>query len=266
MLKFIWLIASSVIAEVLLIGSSNSTSSFSSFENILKTNIIPYKKFFVDSVETLNLTNMDGSPKYSLIIFPNSYYWWYNPEGNWKPLMTKEQNEELEKYESEFGVRRISCNIYPVSLNVKPVNDDNPGCCVGENEFYFDESNSRKLSSIGIYHYPAKIVNSTYVKPVLFSKMGVIATVTSSNDTETLEFYTSFGAWSSTSNYLAKYALIWGFRDSLPDNRPPSPEDYPSSGFRANVELAIFGIFVLVCFFLEWIYSFYLLMAEIFSH
>ncbi len=205
--------------QVLLIGTSNSTNSFSSFENILIKRKIFYDKFYTDKQESLKLLTENNTPKYSILIIPNSYYWWYNPYGNWQKILTAEQENMLNQYQNQYNIKRIECNIYPSLQNVQPKDSANPGCCSFENFFYFNENSNLKMSSIGIYHYPAQIANSSNITPFLFSDRGVIGTIVSNYQTQTtMQFYTAFGGWSSTSNYLATYSLNWAFGGQMPDN------------------------------------------------
>ncbi len=217
--------------KVLLIGNNGSHDAFRAYEEVFEGYGIPYNRYVVDFGETLQLKNTDGSGKYSLVVFPNSYYW-SDPTGTWTTILNSDQQATLDAYETEFKIRRVASNIYPWDEHVRPKNSANPGCCSGENLFSFNESvisnivpnlglsEGATLSSIGLYHYPAEVFDYSITTPIVLSSAGIIATINNKSDgRQMMHFYTPFGSWSFTSSTLSHLVVNWGFKNIIPGYR-----------------------------------------------
>ena len=222
--------------KILILTVTGTTGGSDTFKKYLTAQNMTYDVLAIPSTGyngTLPLeTNNQG--KYNTIIFSDGLIS-YNYNGQYRSALTTAQLTQLETYEKSYQSIRIFFNVYPSSnYGVSLLNSTSPGCCASnvEQVYRWDSSAftnlnmtgvsiTSSMSSIGMYHYPAIITNTTTNKAVLtadalspnYTKSSVIGTSRILADKRNqLVFFTAIGNWSTTSQTLARYSVQWALQ------------------------------------------------------
>ncbi len=263
--------------KVLLLTGIPSTGT-QTLKSQLTTLKLPFDTISVPSTgynAAITLTNGDQG-LYSAIIFPDGLCSVLDESmGMYVSALNESQWAQINNYEREFKIKRVLFNIYPsVNQSTQLVNQTKPGCCAKDVEqtFKWDPNafnsiNGTKidvnapLSSVGMYHYPANIINGN-ARPILYAEplapsypdtsvVGLILNYPT--ERQELVFHTSIGDWSMTSQTLARYALYWAYKETstpLPTAEEPVtvPTD-PSASSASSVYHSLLLTIILLFLF-----------------
>ena len=150
----------------------------------------------------------------------------------YRSALTAAQWQQLYDYQTAFGVRMVRIDVFPTAdFGSAAADAGGAGCCDNieqlisyTNATGFPTANLKTgvtLSTIGLYHYPAKIVDATTTWQI--AKFGPASTFTSdtvaavinrfpngAGHREQMVFFISWGSnWSPTSNYLQHGYIQW---------------------------------------------------------
>ncbi|KAJ0418828.1 hypothetical protein BJY00DRAFT_324632 [Aspergillus carlsbadensis] len=145
--------------------------------------------------------------------------------GTWASGLTPAQWNQLYAYQLKYRVRLVEYDVTPGSrFGTRPVAG---GCCDNveqmvsfSNTSGFPSAGLRTgatVSTLGLWHYPAVVVNSTTTKPIatfapnqLFANETVAAVINNFNGREQMAFFIAFDTtWSATSTYLQHAWITW---------------------------------------------------------
>jgi hypothetical protein len=233
-----WAAAQTLIPQprVLMLTTTTMTGGTDTFKNYLNAQQMPYDIITVPMGGYTGALPLEtnGQGKYNMIVFPDGLVS-YNYTGQFRSALTTTQFTQLETYEKNYRAIRVFFNVYPsADYGVSLLNATVPGCCaLRVEQLYRWDSNAfanlnmtgvsitTPLSSVGLYHYPATISNTTTNKPIMtadalspnYTKSSVIGTSRSLADGRNqLVFFTAIGNWSATSQTLVRYSVQWSLQ------------------------------------------------------
>jgi hypothetical protein len=145
--------------------------------------------------------------------------------GSWASGLTPEQWNQLYAYQLKYHVRLVEYDVTPGGrFDTEPV----AGTCCDNVEQLISLSDTSDfpsaglrtgaaVSTTGLWHYPAVIVNSTTTKPIatfapntLFANETVAAVINNFDGREQMAFFLAFDTtWSATSTYLQHAWITW---------------------------------------------------------
>jgi hypothetical protein len=219
----------SVYQTALVIASDDNTAAQAT--SILQGYGAPYVLLAVPqagiSLPSLESTSIESSiGNFGLIIIIGQVSYNYGGSIGYASALTSAQLDALYAYQTKYNIRMIQLGVYPTAIDGMDVIAG--GCC--SDEQYVRLTNTSivptaglkiaNLSTLNMYHYPAKVTNSSGITPFLTfaansefaseSIGGVIKVY--STGREEMSFFISGGAWSLTSQYLAHIWFTWGYR------------------------------------------------------
>jgi len=225
----------SVKSTVLIITISSNDPTTATY--VLNAYGIPYQILTVPqggtALPALNNTLSGGAVEgqYGLFVIQSQVSYDYG-NSTWHSALTTAQWQSLYDYQAAFKVRMVHLNAYPTNFSFGA--DALGGCCVPGDEQYVKLSaavqssrfptaglKSAQLSTNGVWHYPAKIIdrNATRTTPFLtfatnaqFTKNTVGGVINTYPGREQMVFFVSFATWSPTSTYLSHIWIHWGTR------------------------------------------------------
>jgi hypothetical protein len=218
------------VANTILVLARTQTSSYTATSGLSGYGI-PFQLQIVPQsgivLPTLNSSTTQGN--YGGIIILGEVSYDYGSNG-WASALTEDQFQQLYDYQTAFGVRMVRLDAYPGPYFGVTPTIAGSGCCGSgveqlisfTNSSSFPTANLRQgatISSQGIWHYPATIVDpaSTWeVAGVQPSSDGTFSTNSSvaviHRDGQRLEmvWFTSWATnWALTSNYLQHSYIAW---------------------------------------------------------
>ncbi|KAJ5647947.1 hypothetical protein N7490_004319 [Penicillium lividum] len=152
----------------------------------------------------------------------------YDYSTGWASGLTDDQWSQLYAYQLEYGVRMVQYDVYPGSDYGTSVVGS--GCCdTGvEQEFYFTDISDFPTSGIrtgvaanvsteGLYHYSASILNTSNTKPIasfaansVVTTESVAAVINDFDGRQQMVFFLSLDpSWSSTSAFVQHAWITW---------------------------------------------------------
>jgi hypothetical protein len=190
--------------------------------------LVPETGFKLPTLETKSLCK-EPVGLYGLIVIL-SRVMYEGGDGGWKSAFTRQQWRKLYTYQHKYAVRMVQLNIPPAYVDgVEGVEPD--GCCESEEQFVklIDTSfiptaglRRRPLSTLNLWHYPARIVDSdpedttpflTFSRNSQFPEKTVAGVIKSYHGfREEMNFFIGGGSWSETTMYLGHVWFTWGFR------------------------------------------------------
>jgi hypothetical protein len=219
----------SIYQTALVIASDDNTAAQAT--SILQGYGAPYVLLTVPqagtSLPSLESTSIESNiGNFGLIIIIGQVSYNYGGSFGYASALTSAQWDVLYTYQTKYGVRMIQLGIYPSAIEGMDVVAG--GCCSGEQ--YVRLTNTSivptaglkitDLSTLNMYHYPAKVTNPSGITPFLtFAANSEIASESIggvikvySTGREEMSFFISGGTWSVTSQYLAHIWFTWGYR------------------------------------------------------
>ncbi|KAL3422766.1 hypothetical protein PVAG01_06923 [Phlyctema vagabunda] len=221
------IIATSVSSTVLVIARSNATA-YSGYSG-LRAYRIPYQVLVVPQ-EGAILPALNSSLKvgnFGAIVILSEVSYDYGTAG-FRSALTSDQWLQLYTYQLAFGVRMVRIDVYP---SADSGTEAQGGCCgagIDQTVSISDTSNfptaglvkGALMSTTGLYHYPANIINTTLATE--FAQFGIatgypqVSTAGVINNIagrEQMVFFTSSATdWSETSNLLMHAWIHWATR------------------------------------------------------
>lgn len=200
---------------------------------------------------TIQLVNPDGSAKYSALVICSDRLA-YESAGSYPSALTDDQWAQFEAYQTKFGIRRVSFGVWPgpsMGINWPPSGD----CCNVADHGTDDQlafitpealtlanftgiNATGRFSTKGLAHYPTTLYNLTksdgwgmaipilelVPTPKVFTtgQRWIAGAVTIyPNSRQDMNFFMSFGPWSTTSLVLQHLWIQWALRSSYPGHR-----------------------------------------------
>lgn len=200
---------------------------------------------------TLELTNADGSPRYSALVICTDRLA-YESGGAYPSALTDAQWAQFEAYQVKYGVRRVTFGVWPgpsMGINWPPAGD----CCRAADHGTDDQLASitpealsminftginptGQFSTKGLSHYPTTLYTlaksdgwGTAVPILEFAPTSKVftagqrwiggAVTTYPNNRQDMNFFMAFGPWSTTSLVLQHLWIQWALRSSYPGYR-----------------------------------------------
>lgn len=184
------------------------------------------------------LRGSSGEPLYRLLVFCVDRVSYFYSKSGWASAFSDDQWRQIEDYQRMYQVRKVSFDVYPLGVpGVDFASTNNAtGCCNPDVEqtlrWYPDTvlsslsistkiANPSELTTVGLYHYPAVVTNTTFNTPFMkfaalppdFPTESVAAIVVRQDQREEMLFFLTFATWSPTSAYLCDAWIQWGMRD-----------------------------------------------------
>ncbi|KAH6612971.1 hypothetical protein C7974DRAFT_322017 [Boeremia exigua] len=202
-------------------SSISATSGFKGYG-------IPYELVIVPqagiSLPVLNGSSSQGSYGGFVVLGEVSYDY----GGSWRSALSPEQWQQLYDYQNTFGARMVRLDVYPGPDFGAATAIDGAGCCNAgveqlvsiSNATSFPTANLKEgatISTQGLWHYPAKITDSSKaIEVAQFSPGGSFTTATTAavinsfGRRQQMVWFTSWATdWSPTSNFLQHAFIHW---------------------------------------------------------
>jgi len=182
-------------------------------------------------------------PKYKVIVFPNGRISYdladysLTTQSDWQSALKNDQWEYFYQYSRNYGARLVFLNEYPSNYTGTVLYHEYVGDeakikyqlkqqIIAEKGIPEEQTiNESILTTSGIYHFPAKIVdnhNGITAKPLLyfsptnnFPEQTVAAVTVDNNGAQYVAFFMAFGEWSTTSTALNVIWLTWATQKDL---------------------------------------------------
>lgn len=190
---------------------------------------IPYQTILVPAsgVTLPALTSSPTSGNYGGIVIVSEVSYQYGT--SFLSALTTAQWDEIFQYQATFGVRLVRLDSYPSpEFGVTTASDAGQGCCnTGEEQTIaitdsseFPTANIKtnaELATTGLWHYPAKITNSTIATPIAkfgtnpdFPSDSVAAIINDFGNRKQMVWFIGWAAeWSITSTFLQHTWIHW---------------------------------------------------------
>ncbi|ORX51381.1 hypothetical protein BCR36DRAFT_325511 [Piromyces finnis] len=235
-----------VTSDFLVITIENDSSNdYASAIKTFKQYDIPYNVFKIPKSGVSNeeldkqiyctLSNGEKAAKYKVIVFPNGRVSYNHAESqsgsNWQSALTYDQWEYFYDYSRNYSSRLVFLNEYPSNYTstrvYKEYKDEEAERVYQQKQILIAQEdiseaetiNNSNLSTEGIYHFPAVIVdenNGISVEPLLFfsensdiPEKTVAAVLVDNNGAQYAAFFMAFGEWSKDSTALNIVWLTW---------------------------------------------------------
>ncbi|ORX51382.1 hypothetical protein BCR36DRAFT_411849 [Piromyces finnis] len=182
-------------------------------------------------------------PKYKVLVFPNGRISYdhadysQTSQSDWQSALRYDQWELFYDYSRSYGARLVFLNEYPSNYTstslYREFNEEEAKInyqlkqrIIAEKGITEEETiNNSILTTSGIYHFPAKIVdygNGVTAEPLLYfgetlnyPEKTVAAVTVNNNGALYVAFFMAFGEWSSTSTALNIVWLTWATQKDL---------------------------------------------------
>ncbi|CEL06526.1 hypothetical protein ASPCAL09701 [Aspergillus calidoustus] len=215
----------SILAAHILVIARDSAQASIAFSG-LNAYGIPYTTLLVPQTgaQLPELDSPDGGGRFGGIVVAGEVSYDYG-NGTWTSGLTAAQWSQLYAYQLKYHVRLVEYDVSPGSkFGTKPV----AGACCENMEQLVSFSNTSgfpsaglrtgaAVSTKGLWHYPAAIVNSTSTRAIatfapnqLFANETVAAVINNFDGREQMAFFIAFDTtWSATSMYLQHAWITW---------------------------------------------------------
>lgn len=218
------------VSSTVLVIARDAVSAYSAWSG-LNDRGIPYETLIVPStgvtLPTLNSSATEG--KYGAIVVMSEVSYFYTGLG-YESALTADQWQTLYNYQVSFHARLVRLDSYPsAAFGTQAL-----GSCCGDGIEqliqYSDTSDfpnaglkaGATMSTIGLYHYPTQIINSTLAKEFLqfgassdglFTTTSTAGVINNIDGREQMVFYVPFSTdWSVTSIWLQHSWVDWATR------------------------------------------------------
>lgn len=219
--------------RVLVISATDDQASDQGIElatRALERQGVAYDRFVatrqgeIRTDQQMRLRDEAGAPRYSAIVLTNDKVVFENRQGQWGSGLSQEQWSELEKYEAQNHVKRLSLYSYPSQeIGVAPFQE-----ATGQATSLSTSSEAQKalpgvqgmkqLRLENSWRYPAQVVNQETTRPVLYfddievqqgQKAVAAALVQAQDGRQQMHFFFSQGRNIEVSNQLAPLWMEW---------------------------------------------------------
>jgi len=213
------------VGSTILVIARDTASAYSAYSG-LNGYGIPYQILAVPStgatLPTLNSSATVGN--FGAIVVLSEVSYDYGSAG-FNSALTTAQWTQLFNYQISFGVRMVRLDVYP---SADTGTTTTGGCCGSTQEQLVSITNSTGfptaglklnagLSTLGLYHYPATITNSSiawafasFAPTTGFTSTTVAGVINQIGARQQMVFFTSFATdWSATSNFLQHAWIHW---------------------------------------------------------
>lgn len=214
-------------ASTILVLARDQTSSYAATSGLHGYGI-PYQLVLVPqsgvALPTLNSSATKGNYGGILTLSELAYSY----DDGWHSALTTDQWNTLYQYQTQFGARMVRLDVYPTDSFGVTTAIAGAGCCdTGVEQLVsisdataFPTANLKigaGMSTSGLWHYPARITNSTIAKEVAqFGPGGSFASTTSAaiintfGSRQQMVWFTSWAtSWSPTSTFLQHAYIQW---------------------------------------------------------
>jgi hypothetical protein len=216
------------VASTILIIARDAASAFSGYSG-LQGYGIPYEVLIVPAggVALPSLTSSATAGKYGAIVVLGEVSY-DTGNGNWQSAITATQWATIYQYQLDFGVRLVRIDVFP---NADTGTEAVGGCCSGTQEQLMSVNDTSAfptsglkvnagISTIGMWHYPAKITNSAIAKAFLkfgtstgFTTETTGGVINNIGGRQQMVFFIPFATdWNSGSNVLQHAWIHWATR------------------------------------------------------
>jgi len=236
---------------VFVIDGSQSNDYASAIQTFKKYdishNVVSIQKTGISNEELENYLykEVDGQklPKYKVLVFPNGRVSYDRADysrtenSDWQSALKYEQWEMFYDYSRNFDTRLVFLNEYPSNYTstelIHEYKGDEAKKMYQSNQVIIPEEGineeetlkNAKLTTEGIYHFPARIVdlgNGVTADPILyfgenqeFPEKSVAAVSVNNNGAQYIAFFMAFGEWSKDSTALNIVWLTWATEKDL---------------------------------------------------
>jgi hypothetical protein len=182
------------------------------------------------TLPALNSTASHGN--YGGFVIMNELSYDYGGTLGWQSAFSADQWNALYAYQVAFGVRMVRINVYPTTDFGVQTQIASQGCCGSavEQLMYFSNTTafptaglltgvSAGVSTLGLWHYPAVITNSSIATEVAafapasdnsFPSGSTAAVINTFPGRQQMVFFIGWSTdWSETSNYLQHSFIHW---------------------------------------------------------
>lgn len=217
-------------SSTILILARDDASAYSAY-SVLNGYAIPYQVLIVPQ-GGVALPALNGSSKAgnfgAIVVMSEVSYDYGDSGGGFQSALTPAQWAALYTYQHSFGVRMVRLDVFPSADSGTSALG---GCCEDTQEQSVWISNNTgfasagltlnaKMSTLGLYHYPAKVTNSsiatafaTFGTTTGFSKASTAGVINNIAGREQMVFFIGFATdWSSTSTFLSHAWIQWATR------------------------------------------------------
>ncbi|QSZ30268.1 hypothetical protein DSL72_004790 [Monilinia vaccinii-corymbosi] len=218
------------VSSKVLVIARDAVSAYSAWSG-LNDRGIPYQTLIVPSVgialPALNSSATQGN--FGLIVVMSEVSYFYTGVG-YQSALTADQWQTIYNYQASFRVRVVRLDSYPsATFGTQALGS----CCntnveqlvhISDNSAFPNAGlrTGATMSTKGIYHYPAQIINSTLAKEFLqlgassdglFTGTSTAGVINNIGGREQMVFYIPFATdWSATSTWLQHAWIDWGTR------------------------------------------------------
>ncbi|TVY83390.1 hypothetical protein LSUE1_G003677 [Lachnellula suecica] len=217
------------VSSTVLIFARDLASSYSAYSG-LNGYDIPYQVVLVPqtgtTLPTLNSSSISGN--YGAIVILSEVSYDYGNVTGFQSALTAAQLATLYQYQISFGVRMVRLDVFPSADSGTTTIG---GCCDSGVEQLVSISSTAEfptsglktgagMSTVGIYHYPATITNSTiatefaqFAPTTGFSTTTTAGVINNISGRQQMVFFSSFATdWAATSNFLQHAWIHWATR------------------------------------------------------
>ncbi|KAH9210801.1 hypothetical protein DL95DRAFT_370457 [Leptodontidium sp. 2 PMI_412] len=217
------------VSSTVLVFARDSASGYSAFSG-LNGYAIPYQLVVVPQAGII-LPGLNSSAtvgNYGAIVILSEVSYDYGGTTGFQSAITAAQWAILYQYQVSFGVRMVRLDVFP---SADSGTSTIGGCCATGEEQTISISNATgfptaglitgaALSTLGLWHYPATITNSSiatefaqFTPSTGFPTTSTAGVLNNIGGRQQMVFFTSFATdWSLTSNYLQHAWIHWATR------------------------------------------------------
>ncbi|KAE8441935.1 hypothetical protein EG329_004143 [Mollisiaceae sp. DMI_Dod_QoI] len=221
-------IVATSISSTVLIFARDAVSGYSAYSG-LNGYAIPYQLVMVPQ-SGVNLPVLNSSAtigNYGAIVVLSEVSYDYGGTLGFQSALNASQWAALYAYQASFGVRMVRLDTYPSEASGTTALG---GCCENGVEQFVNISSTNEfptaglkrvgLSTLGLWHYPASISNSTiatefarFAPATNFTKTSTAGVINNIEGRQQMVLFISFATdWSATSNFLQHAWIHWATR------------------------------------------------------
>ncbi|OXV06008.1 hypothetical protein Egran_06224, partial [Elaphomyces granulatus] len=225
--------AATIGGNILVIARDNASVAVAS--NVFTAYGIPYTTLIVpqEGAALPALNSSSGGNFAGFVVASDvSYNIGNTTTSNWNSALTGNQWNQIFAYQVQYSVRMVRYDVYPGPLygTAAVSTGIGVGCCGSgvEQNLYFTDTSSfptaglkmqtgAGVSTIGLWHYPASITNTTTTKEIAqfaansqFNSTTTAGVINNFGGREQMVFFTSMDTkWSSTSTFIQHAWVHW---------------------------------------------------------
>ncbi|KAF4637773.1 hypothetical protein G7Y89_g292 [Cudoniella acicularis] len=223
-------VVAETVSSTVLVIARDKASAYSAYSG-LNDHAIPYTVLLVPSTG-ITLPKLNDSAtvgNFGLIVVQSEVSYLNNKTNTYHSALTDSQWAQIYNYQTVFGVRMVRLDVAPsASTGTASLG----GCCTtGDQEVSISNDTAfptaglqvgAGLSTTGLWHYPAKIIDSSIATEFAqfsasvqdgFNSSSTAAVINKIKGREQMVFFIGFSTdWSVTSNLLQHAWIQWGTR------------------------------------------------------